>query len=114
MIRERFAEFQGDPTVNSWWTGLTEEGYNPDLGYGFVLNGKDGAAVKIWTFVDDFCIHGPTKEKTTRALHLFLDLAVDCGLLCHPGKLTPPQQVVKYCGFLSDSRAIPCLRIPIA
>jgi hypothetical protein len=48
------------------------------------------------------------------ALSRFLDLAVDCGMLCHPKKLTPPQPVVKYCGFLLDSRAIPCLRIPLA
>ena len=59
-------------------------------------------------------IHGPTKAKTEAALTLFLDLAVDCGMLCHPMKLTPPQQVVKYCGFLLDSWSIPCLRIPVA
>jgi hypothetical protein len=34
-------------------------------------------------------------------------------MLCHSKKLTPPQQVVKYCGFLLDSQAIPCLRIPV-
>jgi hypothetical protein len=114
MLKERFDAFQGDPTVNCWWTGFTEEGYDPDLGYGFNLIGKDGGAVKIWAFVDDFLIHGPSYEKTSRALSLFLDLTVDCGMLCHPKKLTPPQQVVKYCGFLLDSRAIPCLRIPVA
>jgi hypothetical protein len=38
---------------------------------------------------------------------------VDCGLLAHPKKLTPPQQVVKYCGFLFDSRGVPCLRVPV-
>ena len=114
MLKERFDAFQGDPTVNCWWTGFTEEGYDPDLGYGFNLIGKDGGAVKIWAFVDDFLIHGPSYEKTARALSLFLDLTVDCGMLCHPKKLTPPQQVVKYCGFLLDSQAIPCLRIPVA
>jgi hypothetical protein len=35
-------------------------------------------------------------------------------MLCHPGKLIPPQQVVKYCGFLLDLRAIPCLRVPVS
>jgi hypothetical protein len=35
-------------------------------------------------------------------------------MLCHPTKLTPPQQVVKYCGFLLDSCTIPCLRVPVA
>ena len=46
--------------------------------------------------------------------YIILDLAVDCGMLCHPDKLTPPKQVVKYCGFLLDSRGIPCLRVPVA
>jgi hypothetical protein len=35
-------------------------------------------------------------------------------MLCHPKKLIPPQQVVKYYGFLLDSRKIPCLRIPVS
>ena len=75
---------------------------------------KDGAVVRSWDFVDDFLIHGPTYGKTSQALLKFLDLAVDCGMLCHPTKLTPPQQVVKYCGFLLDSVKIPCLRVPVS
>ena len=58
-------------------------------------------------------IHGDTYEETARALTLFLDTAVDIGMLCHPKTLTPPTQVVEYCGFLMDSRGIPCLRILI-
>ena len=34
-------------------------------------------------------------------------------MLCHPKTLTPPTQVVEYCGFLMDSRGIPCLCIPV-
>ena len=114
MLKERFDEFKGDPKINCWWTGFSEAGYDPELGYGYNLIGKDGAVVKLWDFVDDFLIHGPTYEKTSQALSKFLDLAVDCGMLCHPTKLTPPQQVVKYCGFLLDSVKIPCLRVPIS
>jgi hypothetical protein len=114
MVKQRFATFQGNPKINCWWTNFSEEGYDPDLGYGFNLVGKDGGVVKIWAFVDDFLLHGPTYAKTACALSLFLDSAVDCGMLCHPTKLTPPQQVVKYCGFLLDSCGIPCLRVPIA
>jgi hypothetical protein len=113
-LKERFDAFQGDPKVNCWWTGFSEEGYDPDLGYGFNLIGKDGGVVKVWAFVDDFLLHGPTYEKTSRALSLLLDLAVDCGMLCHPKKLTLPQRVMKYCGFLLDSIKIPCLCIPLA
>jgi hypothetical protein len=114
MLKGRFDEFQGDPKINCWWTGFSATGYYPELGYGFNLIGGDGASVKVWAFVDEFLIHGPTYDKTSRALTLFLDLAVERGMLCHPTKLTPPNQVVKYCGFLLDSRAIPCLRIPLS
>jgi hypothetical protein len=114
MLKARFKEFQGKPSANCWWTGFSETGeYDPDKGYGYVLTDDSGSpAVKIWVHVDDFLIHGDTYEKTARALKLFLDTTVDVGMLCHPKKLTPPTQVVKYCGFLMDSRGIPCLRIP--
>ena len=69
--------------------------------------------MKIWVHMGDFLIHGDTYEKIARALKLFLDMVVDVGMLCHPKKLPPPTQVVKYCGFLMDSRGIPCLRIPV-
>jgi hypothetical protein len=113
-LKAKFDVYQGTPRANCWWTGFSELGFDPDLGYGFILEAKDGPAVKIWAWVDDFLLHGPTEAKTNEALTHFLDLAVDCGLLCHPKKLTPPSQVVKYCGFLLDSRTIPCLRIPVS
>jgi hypothetical protein len=113
-LKARFEVFQGKGEANCWWTGFTEKGFDPALGYGFTLQSDDGPAVLIWVWVDDFLIHGPTEEKVSRALTIFLDAALDCGLLCHPKKLTPPSQVVKYCGFLLDSREIPCLRIPVA
>jgi hypothetical protein len=68
----------------------------------------------MWVWVDDFLIHGPTHTKTLEALNYFLDTTVDIGMLCHPKKLTPPAQVVKYCGFLFDTTGVPCLRIPVA
>jgi hypothetical protein len=46
------------------------------------------------------------------ALTAFLDLTVQVGSLCHPGKLTPPVYVVKYTGLLFDTSNIPTLRIP--
>jgi hypothetical protein len=61
----------------------------------------------------DVLIHSASHETTAKALTFFLDTAVECGLLCHPGKLTPPSQVVKYCGFMLDSIGIPTVRIPL-
>jgi hypothetical protein len=59
-------------------------------------------------------LHAPTYEKLCAALTAFMDLAVDCGFLCHPGKLEPPNQVVKYTGFLVDTREAPALSLTIA
>ncbi|CAJ1968834.1 unnamed protein product [Cylindrotheca closterium] len=112
LVKEKFDVFQGEAKANCYWTGFQNNGFDPKLGYGFILTSADGGAVHIWVWVDDFLIHGPSHEKTTRALAFFLDTAVDCGFLFHPKKLVPPQQVVKYCGFLFDTTDIPCLRIP--
>ncbi|CAJ1946038.1 unnamed protein product [Cylindrotheca closterium] len=114
LVKEKFGVFQGEARANCYWTGLQANGFDPKLGYGFILTSNDGGAVHIWVWVDDFLIHGPTHEKTARGLQFFLDTAVDCGFLFHPKKLVPPQQVVKYCGFLFDTTAVPCLRIPEA
>lgn len=116
VLRSRFLEFQGHSTANCWWSGFSAaDGYDPSQGYGQVFMRSNGRpAVRLWVFVDDFLIHGPDRESTMTALTLFLDTAVEVGLLCHPGKLTPPQQVVKYCGFLIDTRNIPKQIMPLA
>lgn len=109
LLKARFKIFQGQPKANCWWSGFTMGGsYDPLQGYGHVLIGTNGKpCVQIWVFVDDFLIHGPDYESTATALTLFLDTAVTVGLLCHPGKLTPPQQEVKYCGFLLNTSGVP-------
>lgn len=114
LLREQCSLFQGTPKANCYWTGFSETGFDPKLGYGFILQAKDGPAVKMWVWVDDFLLHGPTHAKTLAALHYFLDTTVKIGMLCHPKKLTPPAQVVKYCGFLFDTQGVPCLRIPVS
>jgi hypothetical protein len=115
MLRERFELYSGTPKANTWWKSFEKDGtYDPNLGHGYVLTRSDGGpAVKIWVHVDDFLIHGPTLASTQAALTLFLDTAVECGLLCHPGKLTPPQQEVHYCGFLLNTEDIPEMKIPV-
>jgi hypothetical protein len=115
LLRERCKLFRGTLTPNLWLDTLSGESeYDGTTGHGMVLDGDDGKpAALVWGHCDDFIIHGPTKEKTSRALTAFLDLAVDCGMLCHPGKLSPPAQVVKYTGFLFDTRAEPAIRISV-
>jgi len=63
--------------------------------------------VLIWAFVDDFLVHSPALKSVEEALRLFLDSAVDHGLLVHPKKLLPPAQEVKYCGFLFNTVSTP-------
>ena len=115
-LREKHELFRGvSAKANCWWTGFSPDTeFDPAVGYGLTLRDSEGQLiVKLSVFVDDFLIHGPTLEATQLGLRLFLDGAVELGMLCHPKKLIPPTQVVKYCGFLLDSRRIPCLRIPV-
>lgn len=116
LLKRRFDLFRGRPHFNSWWPAEfveCTETYNATLGHGLSFLTTDGTpAIKMWVHVDDFLIHGPTESATQRGLQLFLDLSVDVGLLCHPKKLVPPTQVVKYVGFEFDTRDIPTLRVP--
>jgi hypothetical protein len=106
--------FSGKPTLNTWWSHYGfEQHYDPKLGHGIVYLGNDGLpAVLIWAHCDDFLVHGPTYTKTAAALTAFLDLTVQLGLLCHPGKLTPPALEVKYTGLIFDTSGVPTIRIP--
>lgn len=68
--------------------------------------------MRFWVHVDDFAIHGPTRQATEEALRFFLDVALDVGMLCHPNKLYPPSQTPLYTGFIFDTRGTPTLRVP--
>ena len=109
-----YPEFQGEPYLNTKKTQAKGQPYHEGWGHGRVLiDESDGLpAVLIWAHVDDFLIHGPTKEKTDAALSRFMDGAITAGLLCNPIKTEPPTQCVKYCGFLYDTTDIPTLRVP--
>lgn len=112
LLREHYF-VTGQPRPNCWWTDMTEAGYDPKLGYGYVLVGRDGIpTIRVWVHVDDFAIHGLTRAATEAALRTFLDAAVILGLLCHPAKLKPPSQTAVYTGFILDTRGMPTLRVP--
>ena len=113
MLREALGPESSSPKINCWWTGMQDLGYDPEFGHGYILLGPTGEpATRVWVHVDDFLIHSPTQQQTSQALHQFLDLALDVGMLCHPKKLVPPSQQVKYTGFLFDTRGTPTLRVP--
>jgi hypothetical protein len=94
--------FNGLMAENSWRTGMNADEasvYDPTKGMGMIWTKADNTGVAlVWSFVDDYCLHGPTCESCCQALTAFMDLTVDCGFLCHPGKLVPPSQEVKYIG----------------
>jgi len=109
--------YQGGIRVgaNCWWTSLENTGYDPALGYGYVLLDEHQQPItRFFVHVDDFLIHAPTKNKVVEALDAMMDVALEMGMLCHPKKLVPPSQVVKYTGFLFDTRGRPTLRVPPA
>jgi hypothetical protein len=115
MLKDRFSVFRGTPRANCFWTGFSETGeYDSQLGYSFVLIGPDGEpAARIWAHSDDFLLHSSSYETTAKALTFFLDKAVECGLLCHPGKLTtvPSRQVLwVLAGFNRHSDSAHSLR----
>jgi hypothetical protein len=114
LIRQKCPLYQGQPCVNTWWRHYSAgDPFQPSASHGMVYTGDDVLpAVLIWAHCDDFLLHGPTYEKTSQALTAFLDVVVEVGLLCHPGKLTPPAQVVKYTGLLFDTTTVPKIRVP--
>jgi hypothetical protein len=68
LLRATSTLYQGTPRANCWWTGFTDLGYDPKLGYGLALTGPDGTpTVLVYAFVDDFLIHGPDKATVDRA-----------------------------------------------
>ena len=105
--------FQGTVKANCHWKGFQDSSlYDPQMGYGYTVQHNGKGAARAWVFVDDFLIHAHTYQDCCKALTAFLDQALKCGLLCHPKKLVPPCQVVKYCGILLDTSATPTCRIP--
>ena len=114
LLECRYPIFQGTSRDNCYWTSFRPDGtYNPDLGYGYIMTTNSGASVLVWAYVDDFLLHAPTLTACHEGLTAFLDTALDCGMLCHPKKIIPPSQEVKYCGLLVNTKSIPTLKIPV-
>ena len=90
--------------ANTWKDQVATGRYDSRLNHGRNLIGGDGLPAVIGVdFVDDFFLHGPTYDKTERATTLFMDYAVEAGLICNPVKVVPPCQEIKYTGFIFDT-----------
>lgn len=106
-------DFQGLPMDNNMASHLRGLGYDPSLGIGRILIGKDGRpALLLWIHVDDVFLHGPTEDKVNAGMTHLLDTAVRLGLICQPSKTSPPGQVQKFCGFVYDTTGLPAVEVP--
>jgi hypothetical protein len=113
LLKTESPTFQGTPIENTWRNSLGGKGYDQRLGHGRVYMGKDDLpAALIWGMVDDFFVHGPTKEKCGKAFSEFMDLTVRIGIICQRVKTKPPAQQQIFCGMDYDTRGVPTLRIP--
>jgi hypothetical protein len=113
QLKEQHGVFQGKVHVNSWATGLGGTTYKPGWGHGRVLIDDDGLpSVRIFTIVDDYFVHGPTKQKTATAFSCFMDHMVRLGFICQKVKTHAPAQCQKFCGMLFDTQGTPTIRIP--
>jgi hypothetical protein len=88
---------------------------DPKFGHSHVILGEDGLVptALVWAHFDGFYVHCPTKAKGMTTLTAFLDAAMDAGMICHAGKLTPSaQESIKYTGLIFYRHAEPKLLIP--
>jgi hypothetical protein len=113
LILTTIPEFTGAPVLNGCVASFLGHGSHPTGGTGRILLDQTGSlACQAWLHVDDLLIHGPSYEKLCAALTKLFDLLLRLGLICNPTKITPPSQIVKYCGFLYDTTHFPLLQIP--
>ena len=71
-IRQIYNEFTGEVQGNFWLISFNKTGFVPSLGYGFVLIGKNGGAVRLWVWMNDFSSIAPHKKKYAQLSGFFL------------------------------------------
>jgi hypothetical protein len=113
QLRDQDELFQGSIRVNTWANCMGGVPYVPEYGHGRVLLDRDGLpSVKIFTIVDDYFVHGPTKAKTGAAFSRFMDHMLRLGFICQKVKTSAPGQCPKFCGVLWDTEGTPTIRLP--
>jgi hypothetical protein len=113
MLRETSPAFAGEVRENTWRRSLQGHEYHPEWGHGRVRIGADGEpACLVWGMVDDFKVHGSSKEKCGAGFSAFMDLTVRLGFICKKEKTCPPGQHQKFCGLMYDTHTIPKILLP--
>jgi hypothetical protein len=105
--------FSGRVVKNTWRNTLTGTEYQSGVGHGRIELKDNGEPVAlVFSMVDDFLVHGPTKETTKQAFTSFMDHSVRLGFICQHIKTSPPAQKQKFCGMIYDTSSVPIHRIP--
>ena len=77
-----------------------------------LVDSKGMSVVLIRIHVGDVLIHGPTRQKLSKALKLLFDTTVELRLICQHCKTISPTQQVKFYGFIYDTEYIHNVMIP--
>jgi hypothetical protein len=106
--------FQGTAKANDFTSKWMDTGtFDLALGVGRVDIGTDGLPkVLVWIHMDNIMLHGPTYEKTSRALSHLMEIALRLGLICQLAKTKPPSNSQTFCGFVYHTGDKPRLEIP--
>jgi hypothetical protein len=108
----RCVHFQGTQSLNTWESHMKDGKYEGRKGHGRIIMGADGLpSCVLFTIVDDYFIHGPTRCKCRLAFSAFMDYMVRLGFICQKIKTNPPAQIQKFCGMLWDTIQIPRILI---
>jgi hypothetical protein len=105
--------FQGSASLNTWESHMKDGKYEGKKVYGRIIMGADGLpACLLFTIVDDYFIHGPTRRKCRLAFLAFMDYMVRLGFICQKIKTSPPPaQLQKFCGMLWETTQVPRILI---
>jgi hypothetical protein len=93
MLNSSCKVFRGTARRNDFLCHLAGEPFDPSMGTGCVV-------CQLWIHVDDILLHGTDEKDFATALTHTMDLALELGLICQPGKTSPPTTRQKFCGFL--------------
>jgi hypothetical protein len=89
-LRDNNPTFSGRIVENTWRSTLQGTPYLEGVGHGRVESKENSEPVAlISSMVDDFLVHGPTKEAGQKAFTEFMDHSVCLGFICQHIKTSP-------------------------
>jgi hypothetical protein len=103
-LRDGHKLFHGEVLENTWRKNLCGHDYRAGVGHGRVEILENGEPVAlIFSMVNDFFVHGATRQQASESFSAFMDHSVKLGFICQPVKTSPPAQRQKFCGMIYDT-----------